>query len=516
MNMNSQSQTNFLGHNRNHSLADFDPFSPVTPERKSNPSTPSTSSPHDDLMDVVMDLQKDSPRVATLGRHASFSFSPLRNKIRGSVARTKAASPTNPSIWNKTKSSTVNPLHFFPHLSTNAGRGLTDGANRRRHRKAHSLVENARLWKEVQESVPVEASSVTNSPMAKDRDESETSGKISDLFIPSLAKPRPTSLLREEDDVIRTCEFDPSTFQLTLPEREDVLVAIRTVHFLESYRLHELSMDLSTLGGYSKMELQSFATGSPESCKSLSSCHRALVESLMYCCPDLLEVKGYFRSDDNEVLIIERQKNQFLTVFYVAETRGKTQPLALKDYHNVTIAKAYFEIVHAISPRLFARLDELTEESPFSDFVFAGHGRGAGLAILASYLYAHTRTSQRVSAYLTAAPKVGMEDFRRAVHSQPNLQVIRIDSQSQRGNQNFCHVGHSIRLYQGSGKLWKAKAFKFASDAPAFRSLLYKKQALAEEYVDMIENTKNWPKDFHAEDVGEGVKGENDEKRILT
>ena len=183
----------------------------------------------------------------------------------------------------------------------------------------------------------------------------------------------------------------------------------------------------------------------------------------------------------------------------------------------MTIAKAYFDVAHSLSPQLFARLDELSEESPFSDYVFAGHGTGAGIALLASYLYAHMRMSQRVAAYLTGAPKIGMEDFRMAAHSQPNLQIIRVDTQCRRGSQGFCQVGHCIRLRRGSDTSWNAQAFKFASETPSpgFRTLRFQKYSTAEEYVDMLENTKSWPEDFHFEDVGEGVKGENNEKRIL-
>lgn len=550
--VNSQSQTESHGDIRSRSLADFDPFSPIFHGRKSNPSTssPSHSIPTSplvvseqvkgDLRIIAGELQKDSLQVASDGRRASFSSSPRDSKSKsGSAASTTATpiSPKNVKKWNKPKKVFSTLLHPFSkiHVSPGSRGGLTDGTNRR-HRRAQSLAKNASVWKDVQEEVSVVESSVADSPIdssttaqlqpnavAKEletsfREEPEKSERIKELFIPDLAKPRPTSLLKKEDDVNRTSEFDPSSFQLALPDRQDVLVATRAVHFLESYRLHELIMDLSTLRGFSKTELQSFAAGSQESCKSLSSCHRAVVEGLIDCCPDLLEVKGYFKSDDNEVLVIERQKNQILTVFHVAEACGKQQALVLKNHRDVTIAREYFEILHGISSRLFARLDELTEESPFSDILFAGHGTGAGLAILESYLYATTRTSQRVAAYVTAAPKVGMEDFRMAVHSQPNLLVTRIDSQDQRGNQSFCHVGNCIRLHQGADKLWNAKAFKFAPDAKAsgLRSLLFQKQPLTEEYVEMLENAKTWPKEFHAQDIGDGVKRENDEKRTMT
>jgi hypothetical protein len=474
-------------------------------------------------MDATREREPDSPSGSDLDRYPPFSFSNSNNEA-------KQTSPTNLASWKKTKD-TKHPMVDTVSPKSVDGRGSMDIVKFLQHRKSRSLIENKRLWKEVKEAIPVDASTITNSPTdlginnepSKQSSLLEKNSKKADsvnsLFLPSLTKPRPTSLLKTEDDDVRTSEVDPSSFQLTLPPQEDVLVAARTVSFLATYWSQQLAMDLSTLQGYPRRELQSFAMGDRESCKSLLNCHRAVVEMLLYACPDLIEVKGYFGLEGGEALIIERQKNQFLVAFHRTETtRLKRQPYALNDHHKVTVAKAYFELAQPLTPKLFHRLDELSEESPFSDFVFAGHGTGAGLALLVSYLYSHTRMSQRVSAYLTGAPRIGLQDFRMAVHSQPNLQVLRMENQGQRGSQGFCHVGHCIRLRQGADKEWNANAFQFASEtvSPGFRTLRFHKHSTAEEYVDALENTKKWPEDYHAEDAGEGVKGENNEKRLLT
>jgi hypothetical protein len=524
-------QTGSTQHNRNHSLIDFDPFS------KPSPIAPPTNhhvpnSPNDDRRDATHEREQGSSSGSALDRYLPVLFSNSNILHHGLAGKDEVIQTPHTilSTWKKTKN-TEHPAVDRASSKSVYGRESMDLAKFRKHRKARSLIENKRLWKEVQEAIPADASTITTSPTDLRIDgqssskqdlllkkELKKTDRVDDLFLPSLTKPRPTSLLKSEDDTVRTSEVDPSSFQLALPHHEDLLVAARTVSFLASYRSHELVMDLSTLQGYSKKELQFFATGDRDSCKSLSSCHRPVVEMLLYSCPDLLEIKGYLRLEGGEVLIIERQKNQFMVAFHLDESRLKKQPFALNDHHKVTIAKAYFERARPLTPKLFNRLDELFEESPFSDFVFAGHGTGAGLALLVSYLYSHTRMSQRVGAYLTSAPRIGLQDFRMAVHSQPNLQVIRMENQGQRGSQGFFHVGHCIRLRQGTDKQWNANAFKFASEAvlPGFRAIRFHKHSTAEEYVDALENTKNWPEDFHVEDAGEGVKGENNEKRILT
>ncbi|GAX15456.1 hypothetical protein FisN_8Lh244 [Fistulifera solaris] len=520
-----KSKSGSTQHNRNHSLINFDPFSPTLPDSKPSPTPRLTNHhgvpnmPNDDRTDATHERVADSPSGKDFDRYPLFSFSGSNNEVKQTLP--------NLASWKKTRDTEHRVVDNASPISVD-GRGSMDIVKFFQHRKTRSLIENKRLWKEVKEAIPVDVSIITNSGINDEpskqcsflEKDSKKVDSINTLFLPSLTKPRPTSLLKTEDDDVRTGEVDPSSFQLTLPPQEDVLAAARTVSFLSTYRSYELAMDLSTLQGYSKRELQSFATGDRESCKSLLNCHRAVVEMLLDACPDLLEVKGYFGLEGGEVLIIERQKNQFLVAFYRIEptTRLKKQPFALADHHKVTIAKAYFELAQPLTSKLFRRLDELSEESPFSDFVFAGHGTGAGLALLVSYLYSHTRMSQRVSAYLTGAPRIGLQDFRMAVHSQPNFQVIRMENQGQRGSQGFCHVGHCISLRQGTDKQWNANAFQFASEtvSPGFRTLRFHKHSTAEEYVDALENTKKWPEDFHAEDTGEGVKGENNEKRILT
>lgn len=379
----------------------------------------------------------------------------------------------------------------------------------------------------------------------------------SSLYIPSLAKPRPTSFLTGQD-VVRTSEYDATKWQLDIPVKTDFLVASKVAQFLDTYHSKECLLDLQRLVGYSRFELSQFASGSKFCAvvQDIADCHRPIVESLLDCGDDIVEVRGYYchtpaqqqqqqqqyqedLDQRREVLILERQ-HQFLVVMRGTATeqqqaagrsfhRQSPETVSLKEGHNVTVFADVFRAVQELEKDLFARLDQLTEATPFCDVVFAGHAFGASMATLAAYLYAYTRSDQRVAALVTGSPKVGLTDFRWSVHASPNLKVMRVEyggsSSSSRGGggigggigpsaQHARHVGHTIRL---SYKQDSVKAYKFSSgpvESFTARSLLFKRDRDVGDYVQALEALPTWVTDYYKED-GAGVRGKDNEARQM-
>jgi hypothetical protein len=216
-------------------------------------------------------------------------------------------------------------------------------------------------------------------------------------------------------------------------------------------------------------------------------------------------------------------QRQFLVVFRgttVEQQQGskssgkQQQTVALKDVRNATVFSSGFHALMELEEKTFSLLDHLSNDSPFCDIVFAGDSFGASMATLAAYLYSRTRVDQRVAALVTASPKVGLNDFRSAVHAQPNLKVMRVKygSYSAPRTPQARHVGHTLRI-SPSPQL-HITAYKFHDeDDSSFGSLLFKRERTdLRDYVQALEELPSWVKDYHNQD-GSGVRGNDNQKR---
>ena len=392
-----------------------------------------------------------------------------------------------------------------------------------------------------------------------------------DLFLPTLIKPRPTSFLTgTEHDAytLRTSEMDASEWQCALPPVTDFVTAAKLCLFLETYRSKEACGDsfLQDLRGKSRLELQQFARGDRSaSCfasSNVADCHRPLVEALLDCGDDFVQVQGHFmalsggdqKAQDadacREVLILERQRQLLVVIRGTsAEQQGKFTKhpslISLPESRNAKVFSDRLMALADLEPATFQQLDRLTEENPFCDVCFTGHSFGGALATLAAYRYAKARPELRVAALVTASPKLtggalwsnqepgpsgkssagmhGVNPFRRAVHSLPNLKVVRVElghhvvmGTGGVGSAGGTHVGHLVRLPLSTQQ--RPQAFRFGEHlehptlAMVFASRGEKSIA---DYVAAYElNTDSWVKDFYRQD-GAGVLGQDNEERQM-
>jgi hypothetical protein len=351
------------------------------------------------------------------------------------------------------------------------------------------------------------------------------------LALPSLAKPRPTSFLTGTE-VVLTSEMDATAWQVELPAREEFEFTTRVSHFLDTYRKEECLLDLSSLVGCGRQDLAYFSSGQLSlSTEKIAKFHRPIVESLLECGRDLLQVQGYFKSKSKdsspdgfrEVLVVERQR-QFLCTFRgtTSEQLGKVdrQPDALKlsDNGGVSVFADRYRAAAEFEHQLFALLDRLSEENPFCDFVFSGHGFGAAMATTAAYRYAWTRPELRVAVLASGSAKVGMNDFRLSAHSLGNLKVARLELGHVRPlTQTGFHIGHTIRINPSKSSA-PVRAHRFADTKPdpsRIRKLRLNKDKPVADYVLALEGLgREWVKDFYRHD-GAGVRGKDNESRYM-
>jgi hypothetical protein len=549
-------------HGENTSMINFLPHTPMRGDHhrdhregndNQNNQNQNIDQLRNELMAIASHIEKESPRCSSSTTPLT-SPTPTRRASLAPLLRGKKPS----SSTNNTPTGNRNPFASFTKKRTGGGG---------QHRKTQSLAANTRLWKEVQGGLspptPVQTrsasiastnappSSANNHPLTtipqgvdvsflqdlwmsmskEDEEKNRTSEGPESLYIPNLAKPRPTSLLTS-NDAVSSWEHDPASWQYEIPEKSEFLLAARLSLFLDTYRKQECLLDLASLQGHSRMQLSQFAAGGPGPTQ-IADCHRPVVESLLDCGSDLVEVRGYFHSDAQdldqrrEVLVVECQR-QFVVVFrgttaeqqQGSKSSGKQQPIvalkdvALKDVRKATVLSSGFHALMELEEKTFSLVDQLTDDSPFCDIVFAGHSFGASMATLAAYLYSHTRVDQRVAALVTASPKVGLNDFRSAVHAQPNLKVMRVEygSCSAARTPQAHHVGHTLRI-SPSPQL-HIKAYKFHDeDESSFGSLLFKRERNdVRDYVQALEELPSWVKDYHNQD-GSGVRGKDNEKR---
>jgi hypothetical protein len=387
------------------------------------------------------------------------------------------------------------------------------------------------------------------SPMILDlwkiQQEQEAASPVSNnLATLTLAKPRPTSFLTGKEVILQGQE-ESTNWQLDIPPKSEFEVTCKAAQFLQTYQTEEL-IDLSLLVGCSKVGLSLFAAGTTAPAMTkLDSRYQPIVESLLGCSSDLYAVRGHIWStmegpleDRRQVLVLERQK-EFLCVFAgtTAEQQNKVNrqqqdTTTLKggnETSQVTVFKDYYVALSEFEPNVFALLDQLTDENPFCDVTFGGHGFGAAMAQLAAFRYGTAHPELRCAALVSAAPRVGLDDFRWTVNSLPNVKIMRLEfgrMMHPTPNQG-CSAGHSIRIHPSISSSGKpnanpVKAFKF-SDGPqegsGVRSLLsLKRDKNISDYVQALKDLdicgQAWVKDYFRQD-GAGVHGKDNEARQM-
>lgn len=345
------------------------------------------------------------------------------------------------------------------------------------------------------------------------------------LSMPTLSKPRATSFLTGKE-VVRTSEIDATEWQTMIPEKVDFEVAAAVSAFVEHYREEECFLDLALLKGLTRMQLREFAEGNA-TLDQLSPVHRPLVESLLDCGEDIVGVAGHVMSDHpkphhrRECLMIERQR-QLLVVMRGTKaeqqrtTGNKSQQMAaLCENDPAEVLADRLAALADIEADVFQKLDELTEENPFCDIVFAGHSFGAAMAMLGAYRYALARPELRVGALVTGCPVIGDEDFRRSVHSLPNLKAIRVElGATPRHVHHGVHAGHTIRI--ALSQMPPIKAYRFSDCQEAnLRSLFKTREREIADYINAYhELGGKWVTDYYHQD-GVGVIGTDNEVRRM-
>eukprot|EP00545_Synedropsis_sp_CCMP1620_P013281 CAMPEP_0119015598 /NCGR_PEP_ID=MMETSP1176-20130426/11277_1 /TAXON_ID=265551 /ORGANISM="Synedropsis recta cf, Strain CCMP1620" /LENGTH=587 /DNA_ID=CAMNT_0006968905 /DNA_START=131 /DNA_END=1894 /DNA_ORIENTATION=+ len=358
------------------------------------------------------------------------------------------------------------------------------------------------------------------------------------LHLPLLAKPSPTSFITgSHDAALRTSEQDPAAHQMELPKVQELLVNAKFCSFLERFRGIDPDFPFSMLVGVSNHALKEFAVHGRNTLETAGFVekHRPIVQMLLEC-EESVSVQGY-AAQVSEVAIFDiPTRSQILVVFH-GSNEQQLKPVHVKEARNCNVADnlhpdqkatvyptfkaAYFELEAGVS----ALIDKLSDANPFANIVFSGTSFGGALATIGAVRYASNRPTIRVSAHVFGAPKVGAHNFRQLANSLSNLKVIRVENKDDAfvstpiDNQTtkWEHVGHTISV----GK--SVAAYRFDNNKPPAVSHLAanpfrKVDRSSKAYCTTLENCvtkKLWVKAFQGEDIGDGVRGGNDEKRLM-
>lgn len=482
-----------------------------------------------ELMNIATHLEQGSPKPPITVRSESKS-SPHTSPGSDALSLSQNRLET---LNRKSKSSSVNSTTSRNPFASFVQKTKRN-RNESNHHKSKALVANTKLWHDVQESLPEQAKIfLTDSPVVFSRKQFQESPSNvpqgmdaailqdvwkdipetrqqdntrqntpprgghrhrsrsprspfgrntptsstpeqpeASLYIPNLAKMRPTSFLTSEQAAAAASgwNFGVADWRKGAPSRNDYLVAARIAQFLDTYRTQECLLDLDTLKTFNRMQLVNFASGDNDGPHVADDYHRPVVEALLDAAgDDFAQVRGYFHSkslnleERREALVLEFQRT-FLVVM-----RGSTseqhqgasgsqqqhqQSITLEMGRTAAVTSCYLQaVIEGLEAEVFQLLDSLTDSSPFCDITFTGHSFGAGMALVASFLYAHTRCTQRCGTIVTACPKViGGEYFSAAVNARANLKVFRLDYPKFLHQQQYCkwNTGHSIRLMASS------------------------------------------------------------------
>eukprot|EP00578_Thalassiosira_sp_NH16_P001177 CAMPEP_0181129134 /NCGR_PEP_ID=MMETSP1071-20121207/29159_1 /TAXON_ID=35127 /ORGANISM="Thalassiosira sp., Strain NH16" /LENGTH=517 /DNA_ID=CAMNT_0023215099 /DNA_START=512 /DNA_END=2065 /DNA_ORIENTATION=+ len=364
---------------------------------------------------------------------------------------------------------------------------------------------------------------------------------------------------------LTSTEQDPASFQVELPAKKEMLVHSRICALMDGYTAIHRDFNFAMLSGVSHLTLEKEYGRSTEDKPMIAgSCHRDVVQKLLACADDIV-VEGFFReyteeekdmeSTRVEVCIFSSESLRQIIVCFRGSTSNQAKPLRsntlfgkkvsgsciLHEEQGVHILDAFRSVYFGTSleTTAFALLANLAARKPFFDIVMTGHSFGAAMATIASLRYASSNSQMRVSCHVFGSPRIGGEEWRQLVHSVPNLRICRAENSSDpyvlmpSGNE-WVQCGHAIQICDdvsdgNAGIQFKAR--RFDRDQPAFthNNLLGFVQAKVlsqgsaqgkvdheiQSYVEKIASSgEQWFADF-CEVKGEGVSGDNNERRLL-
>jgi len=388
---------------------------------------------------------------------------------------------------------------------------------------------------------------------------------MSSTVMDSLAIPILVPLsgfLKPSDNLaMRSSEQEPSLHQMELPSCFEVLMHSRLCAVLNQYRIVDQNFDFGALVGASRLQLQGFISSNAGAATATSSKnqkntlfdgliqqHTPIMQSLLECSDDVI-LEGFFREDSandanerTEAAVFNCQSRRQFVVVYRGTTSQQAKPVRTKqtrlEAENLhpdqpvgvfpIFRESYFH--PDLEARVFALLDRLSEQYPFCDVVMTGHSFGGALATIAGLRFASCRETIRVSCHGFGCPKVGGKSFREMVNSVPNLKVIRVEHENDLyvqspDTQSWMHVGHTVVV--NPDRKQPAVAYRFEKNKKNARQFLgrslNKKLVKSAHGIEAYEYAMEqfarlgleWVKNYAGEDVGKGVKGGHNEKRLL-
>jgi len=571
----------------NHSLAGFDPMLELSESRDDQGpwndeaaadaehpdlSSPSSESTHDshhmprscsnELRELAAELSRVLPRALTkeeeigitLGESAKQSSAKNEKKLEVKAAHKATKNPLTPATPKRKKgkrknvvtpASTPSPKERRKALRRALSSKLSPRPKNKKSSTKGSFPANngpkGGFPMTHNQSAPT--STPTKSPKLKRLKtvsklspirRNKRSMTITDLSVPTLAKPNPTSFLKDGSTmVLKTSEQDPSPHQLEIPTSQELFVHAKLCALLDSYEKLEKDFDFNDFKGVNLQVLYRASLDETQVIPELSPVHKVLLQQLLKCSNDV-QVEGFFtqgrEKDKSKVGIFSMQSSGRLIVVYRGTTEQQLKPARTKstavnlDSTNNAVPvyspfrDAYFEV----ESKVYKLLDKLMDQDPFSDVVFVGHSFGGALATIGAVRFASARPTQRFSCHSFGSPKVGAHDFRTMVNSLPNLKIIRVEcsfdpntsSPTDVGSLKWEHVGHTIAIYASV-----AVAYRFDNKKPPMSMLhIRMTQNSVRYYVGALEpfalNQVPWIASYIGED-GEGVRGKDDEKRLM-
>jgi len=356
-------------------------------------------------------------------------------------------------------------------------------------------------------------------------------GQSNGLNLPLFAKPSPTSFLNTGDAfAMRTSEQDPSAHQIELPKADELHSTIKLCNLVALTRSVDNNFDLMSLVGMSNLSLKEFMR-SGAATSDLNDSHRPFVKQLLEC-GEGITVLGYASRTAEVVTFEVPSRSQIVVVFrgnndqQLKAVKKSKKQCTVEEFHpdqKVDVysefKEAYFELESVFS----AMVDKLTDANPFAQVVLCGHSFGGALATMAGVRYACNRPMMRVSTYVFGSPRVGAENFRQLANSLSNLRIIRVEMKNDPtvdapadGTTKWYHAGHSISV----GKGIMVMAYRFDHNKPKLSNGLFRKNDKdSNAYCLALEacmTKKQWFVAFSGEDVGDGVKGNDDEGRHIS
>ncbi len=309
---------------------------------------------------------------------------------------------------------------------------------------------------------------------------------------------------------IRSCELDPSAFQLEIPSHDRVLANCKLCVTMDNYvELVGVDFDFSDLMPWGQKKVNATASGGAiknstdttsshiesEKAHSHGSKEHQILDNLQNAISDIV-VEGFFREyyeDKNmeeglgrvEVCIFSSHALNQIFVVYRGSSDVQDRPIngfqmkkvtSLRPGTNAEYPKKssstskrrkidkdlnslILDAYHCnLEESVFTLLHRLTGLRPFCDVTMVGHSFGGALATIAAYKYAKSRPATRVRCQTFGCPRLGGADFRNDVHSLPNLNVTKIERStdpfiSMPEGVEWNHVGHTLRIIQSSSAM---------------------------------------------------------------